>query len=252
MEYETIGLLGSNCRIDDLDAIGEMNRLCNDLGVDTIEVGGAIGVAMEAGLIQFGDAIGAMNLIREIAKGTTLGRIIRHGGAVAGRVFGVKRVPAVKGRIMPAYDPRGIKGLGVTYATSPMGAHRTAGNTVRVQIEHHEASGQVEASRNAQLSAAIYDSLGMCLFAGAAVKSRIDLLARLVSAHLGIECSDKDLLILARRTIMAEKELNTRAGLTKAHDRLPEHFVEDTNPASGTVFDVPGEELDRMWEEGEP
>lgn len=252
LEYETIGLLGSNCGIDDLDAIGEMNRLCNDLGVDTIEVGGAIGVAMEAGLIQFGDAIGAMNLIREIAKGTTLGRVIGHGGAVAGRVFGVKRVPAVKGQVMPAYDPRGIKGLGVTYATSPMGADHTAGNTVRAQIEHHEASGQVEASRNAQLSAAIYDSLGMCLFVGAAVKSRIDLLARLVSAHLGIECSDKDLLILARQTIMAEKEFNTRAGLTKAHDRLPEHFVEDTNPASGTVFDVPGEELDRIWEEGEP
>ncbi|HHY46280.1 MAG TPA: aldehyde ferredoxin oxidoreductase [Firmicutes bacterium] len=248
LEYETIGLLGSNCGIDDLDAIGEMNWLCNDLGVDTIDVGGAIGVAMEAGLIQFGDSRGAINLIKEIGRGTVLGRVIGHGGALTARVLGVMRVPAVKSQIMAAYEPRGIKGLGVTYATSAMGADHTAGNTVRVDIDHHKAEGQVRASRNAQLTATIYDSLGMCLFVGTAVKGRIDLLADLVSSHLGVPCSADDLLALSRETIMVEREFNRRAGFTKAHDRLPEHFSEEVNPASGTVFDVPEEELDRIWD----
>ncbi len=248
LEYETIGLLGSNCGIDDLDAIGEMNRLCNDLGVDTIDVGGAVGVAMEAGLIRFGDSEGAMRLIREIGLGTVLGRLIGNGGALTARVLGVRRVPAVKGQIMAAYEPRGIKGLGVTFATSAMGADHTAGNTVRVQIDHHGAKGQVEASRNAQLSSTIYDFLGVCLFVGPAVKSRIDLLAALVSAHLGIPCSAEDLLALSRKTLENEREFNRRAGFTKAHDRLPEHFREEVNPASGTTFDVSDEEIDAMWD----
>lgn len=248
LEYETIGLLGSNCGIDDLDAIGEMNRLCNDLGVDTIDIGGAVGVAMEAGLVQFGDAAGAIDLIREIGRGTVLGRVIGHGGALTARVLGVRRVPAVKGQVMPAYEPRGIKGLGVTFATSAMGADHTAGNTVRVQIDHHSPRGQVEASRNAQVSAVIYDMLGVCLFVGPAVKSRIDLLGDLVSAHLGIPCSADVLLELAKETIMREREFNRRAGFTNVHDRLPEHFEEEENPATGTTFDVSDEEIDRMWD----
>ncbi|MEW6230550.1 MAG: aldehyde ferredoxin oxidoreductase C-terminal domain-containing protein, partial [Bacillota bacterium] len=221
--------------------------LCNDLGVDTIDVGGAVGIAMEAGLIRYGDSAGAIELIREIGKGTVLGRVIGHGGALAARVLGVTRVPAVKGQIMPAYEPRGIKGLGVTYSTSAMGADHTAGNTVRAQIDHHSPEGQVEASRKAQLTTVIYDSLGICLFVGAAVRSRIDLLADLVSAHLGVSCSAEGLLTLAGQTLAAEREFNLRAGLTRAHDRLPEHFREEVNPAAGTVFDVCDEELDQMW-----
>ncbi|MCR4401624.1 MAG: aldehyde ferredoxin oxidoreductase [Firmicutes bacterium] len=248
LEYETIGLLGSNCGIDDLDAIGEMNRLCNDLGVDTIDIGGAVGIAMEAGLLRFGDAAGAIELIREIGKGTVLGRVIGHGGAVTARVLGVRRVPAVKGQIMPAYEPRGIKGLGVTFATSPMGADHTSGNTVRQQIDHHSPAGQTEASRSAQLSAVLYDMLGICLFVGPAVRDRIDLLADLVSSHLGIPCTADVLRALARQTIMTEREFNRRAGFTSVHDRLPEHFTEERNPATGTVFDVSDEDMDTLWE----
>ncbi|MGE5587880.1 MAG: aldehyde ferredoxin oxidoreductase family protein [Clostridia bacterium] len=248
LEYETIGLLGSNCGIDDLDAIGEMNRLCNDLGVDTIDIGGAVGVAMEAGLVRFGDAAGAIDLIREIGKGTVLGRVIGHGGALTARVLGVRRVPAVKGQIIPAYEPRGIKGLGVTFATSPMGADHTSGNTVRLQIDHHSPAGQVEASRNAQLSAVMYDMLGVCLFVGPAVRDRIDLLGDLVSSHLGVPCSADTLLTLARQTIMTEREFNRRAGFTTVHDRLPEHFAEERNPATDTTFDVSDQDIDRMWD----
>lgn len=249
LEYESICMLGSNLGIDDLDAIGELNRACNDVGVDTIDVGGAIGVAMEAGLVKFGDAEGALKLVREIATGSVLGRVIGHGGAVAARVLGVRHVAAVKGQYMPAYEPRGIKGLGVTYATSPMGADHTAGHTVAARVDHHSPEGQVEASRKAQLGSVIIDSVGLCSFIAGAVRGRAGLLADLIWAHLGVDVSDSDLTALAKRTLAAEREFNRRAGFTAVDDRLPEWFQEEVNPASKTVFDVPAQELDRMWED---
>lgn len=140
LEYETIGLLGSNCGIGDLDLIARLNYLCNDIGIDTIEAGAAIGVAMEAGLGDFGDGGRAIELLEEIGKGTVLGRVLGEGATVTGRVLGVRRVPAVKGQSMPAYDPRAVKGLGVTYATSPMGADHTAGQTIRANVDHRRGS----------------------------------------------------------------------------------------------------------------
>ena len=117
-EYETVWALGGNCGIDDLDAIAMMDRLCDDFGLDTIEMGATIGVAMEGGLAKFGDAEASISLLKEVGKGTPLGRILGNGAAVTGKVLGVERVPVVKGQALPAYDPRGIQGMGVTYATS--------------------------------------------------------------------------------------------------------------------------------------
>ncbi len=121
-EYETVWAHGGNCGIDDLDAIAMMDRLDDDFGVDTIEMGATIAVAMEAGVAKFGDADAAINLIKEVGQGTPLGRILGSGAEVTGKVFGVERVPTVKGQAMPAYDPRGIQGIGVTYATSTHGS----------------------------------------------------------------------------------------------------------------------------------
>ncbi len=104
-EYETVWAHGANCGIDDLDAIARIDRLDDDFGVDTIELGAAIAVAMEGGLAEFGDAEAATNLVKEVGKGTPLGRILGNGAAVTGQVFGVERVPVVKKQAMPAYDP---------------------------------------------------------------------------------------------------------------------------------------------------
>ena len=131
LQYENISLLGSNCGIGSLDDIAEMNHLCNQVGVDAIETGAAIGVAMEAGVIEFGDAEGAKDLIRQIGRGTYLGRIVGHGALLTGRVLGVRRIPVIKGQAIPGYDPRALKGNGVTYVTSPMGADHTARERVR-------------------------------------------------------------------------------------------------------------------------
>ena len=98
-----------------------LDFLDDNYGLDTIEMGAAIGVAMEAGLLKFGDAEGAINLIKEVGKGSYLGRILGNGAAFTGKAFGIERVPVVKGQALPAYDPRAVQGVGVTYATSPMG-----------------------------------------------------------------------------------------------------------------------------------
>ncbi|MBM4322706.1 MAG: aldehyde ferredoxin oxidoreductase, partial [Deltaproteobacteria bacterium] len=110
IQYENIALLGPNCGIGNLDDIAELNHLCNEVGVDAIETGAAIGVAMEAGVIPFGDAKGAKDLIRQIGQGTHLGRILGNGVVATGKVLGMRRVPAIKGQAIPGYDPRALKG----------------------------------------------------------------------------------------------------------------------------------------------
>lgn len=243
LEYETIGLVGSNCGISSLDDIARINALCNDLGVDTLEIGGALAICMDAGVIPFGDARAAYSIVKEIAQQTVLGRVIGNGGAVTATVMGVRGAPVVKGQVMPAYEPRAIKGLGVTYATSPMGPDHTAGNVIRQPLVHSKKDGQLEASRKAQISAALYDTLGMCLFAGPAVRDRLDVLRDLHNGLLGEEASVEDLLAGARVTLRTELEFNRRAGLGPELDRLPEYFYRVPNPATGSVFDFTDEEL---------
>jgi aldehyde:ferredoxin oxidoreductase len=128
IQYENITLLGQNCGIGDLDDIAELNHLCNEVGVNAIETGAAIGVAMEAGMMPFGDAKGAKDLIRQIGQATYLGRVLGNGVVITGRVLDVRRIPVIKGQAIPGYDPHALKGNGVSYITSPMGADHTSGN----------------------------------------------------------------------------------------------------------------------------
>ncbi len=246
LEYETLVMFGPNCGIDDLDELAMMNRLCNDIGVDSIDTGGAIGIAMEAGLISFGDIAGTKRLIEEIRQNTLLGRVLGQGGATTGRILGVRRIPAVKGQIMAAYEPRAIKGHGVTFATSTMGADHTAGFTIREGLHSHKKEGQVEASGRMQVNGMIYDSLGLCLFAHAAIRDHHELLAELVNGRWGTDLTALDLRAIAIKILEEEREFNRRAGLGTSSDRLPEIFYEEANPSSGTVFDVPPCELDEI------
>ena len=248
LEYETIGLLGSNLGIDNLDIIGKFNYLCNDMGLDTIEVGGAIGVAMEAGIISFGDYEGVLNLFEEINADTYLGKIIASGASTVGAVLGVQRVPVVKGQTMAAYDPRAIKGLGVTYATSPQGADHTAGQTLRAPVDHSKPEGQVEASKKAQVMNTIHDSLGTCIFLGSGINGNVQLLADLYSSMSGESCGIEDLKQMSMEALLREREFNKGAGFTEAHDRLPEYFYTEVNPASKTVFDVDEEAMLNIFE----
>lgn len=247
MEYETHALLGSNLEIGDFDQLAELTYLCNDLGLDTIETGAAIGVAMEAGLLPFGDFAGARRLIQEIGEGTVLGRLLGHGAAVAGRVLGVRRIPVVKGQAMPAYDPRGMKGNGVVYATSPMGADHTAGNMVAVPTDHLDPRGKVELSRQLQIQAAVFDDLGLCNFVGAVWGTSPETIARLVQGLTGEPVTVESLKDLGLDIIKTELAFNRRAGLGPLDDRLPEFMREEPLPPHNSVWDIPDEELDAIW-----
>jgi aldehyde:ferredoxin oxidoreductase len=246
LEYETIVMFGPNCGIDNLDDLAGINRLCNDIGVDSIDLGGAVGMAMEAGFLPYGDAAAVKKALEETRAGTALGRILGHGGAIAGKVLGVRRIPAVKGQVMAAYDPRAIKGHGVTFATSTMGADHTAGFTIREGLDPHDRKGQVEASGRMQVDGMIYDSLGVCLFAHAAVRAHHDVLAEMVNGRWGMKWRAGDLRDMAICALREEKEFNRRAGLGAATDRLPEIFSEEENPSSATTFDFSPEELDAI------
>jgi aldehyde:ferredoxin oxidoreductase len=250
LQYENIGLLGSNCGIGDVDEIARINHLCNQIGVDTIETGAAIGVAMEAGVIPFGDAKGAQDLVRQIGQGTPLGRILGSGVVITGRVLGVRRVPAVKGQAIPAYDPRSLKGIGVTYATSPMGADHTAGNALEMAktLDQKKPDGQVAASLRLQVRGALLDSLGVCLFIRPAFVKDPNLMARLLNARYGWSLTYTDVQKLGLDCLTMERDFNRLAGVPDERCDVPEFMRTEPLPPYNTVFDVPREEMQRIWE----
>ncbi len=247
LEYETIGLLGPNLGISELDDIARMCYQINDLGLDTIEVGAALGVVAEAGLLAFGDSARAMELIDEIGKGTPLGRVLGNGAVTTGVVFGVERVPAVKGQAMSAYEPRAIKGTGVTYATSPQGADHTAGLTIRAKIDHLDPAVQINVSRSAQINMAGYDTLGACVFAGFGFAAAPETIRDLLNARYDWQVGADILQVLGKETLKLEREFNLGAGFTSVHDRIPEWMTRQPLPPHQAVFDVSENELDEFF-----
>jgi aldehyde:ferredoxin oxidoreductase len=256
-EYETVWALGGNCLIDDLDVIARLDRLCDDIGLDTIEMGATIGVAMEAGLAKFGDGQASINLLKEVGKGSPIGRILGNGAAVTGKVLGVERVPVVKGQALPAYDPRGIQGIGVTYATSTQGADHTAGYAVTANVlkvggyvDPLKPEGQVKLSRNLQIATAAVDSTGMCLFIAFAVLDQpetFQALIDLLNAFYGLNLTADDVTALGKKILKTERDFNFRAGFTAKHDRLPDFFKKEALPPHNLTFMVKDEELDQLY-----
>lgn len=256
-EYETVWAHGANCGIDDPDTIAMLDYLDDNYGLDTIDMGAAIGVAMEAGIIPFGDKEGAINLIKEVGKGSYLGRIIGSGAAVTAKVFGVERAPVVKGQAMPAYDPRAIQGIGVTYATSTMGADHTAGYCIATNIlkvggfvDPLKPEGQVELSRNLQIATAAVDSTGMCLFIAFAILDQpetFQALIDMINAFYGLNLDADGVADLGKKVLKAERDFNKKAGFTAAHDRLPKYFYTEKLPPHNVVFQVTDEELDSVF-----
>jgi aldehyde:ferredoxin oxidoreductase len=250
IQYENIVLLGPNCGIFDVDEIAELNHLCNEVGVDTIEIGAAIGVAMEAGVLSFGDAKGAQDLIRQIGQGTYLGRIIGNGVVMTGRIFGVRRIPAIKGQAIPAYDPRALKGNGVTYVTSPMGADHTAGNAFETArtVNPLGLENQVENSRRLQIRAAILDTMGLCLFTRPPFVKKPELFAQFLKGRYGWDFTYGDVQRIGIDVLDTEREFNRRAGVSEEFFDIPEFMREEPLPPRNSVYDIPMKEMQRVWD----
>ena len=257
-EYESIWAMGAGCCVDNLDDIAEADVLMDDIGIDTIETSVAIGVAMEAGVLEFGDGTGICRILKEdVAKGTALGRIIGNGAGSVGRAFGVTRVPVVKNQAIPAYDPRSVKGMAITYATSTMGGDHTVGYAVATNILNVGGSvdpltkeGQVELSRNLQIATAAIDSTGMCLFIAFAAlddPACLPALIDLLNARYDLSLTGDDVTNLGKSILKTEKGFNEAAGFNNADDRLPEFFYTEPLPPHNSVVDFSGEEIDSFW-----
>ena len=258
-EYESIWAMGADCCVDDLDKIAEADQIMDDIGIDTIETSVAMGVAMEGGVLEFGDGAGICRILREdITKGTSLGRIIGNGAGSVGRAFGLTRVPVVKNQAIPAYDPRAIKGMGITYATSTQGADHTMGYTVATNIlgvggsvDPLTKEGQIELSRNLQVATAAIDSTGMCLFIAFAAlddEKCLPALIDLLNARFGIALTGDDVVALGQNILKTERGFNLAAGFTAADDKLPEFFYNEPLPPHNLVFDFTDEEMATFWD----
>ncbi len=256
IEYESAWALGADCGIGDLDQVAELNRLCNEYGLDTIEIGGTLAVAMEGGAASFGDGERAIELVHEIGGATPLGRILGAGARATGMAFGVDRVPHVKGQCMPAYEPRAIKGIGMTYAVSTMGADHTSGYTIAPEILGVAGKldpmhpDKAELARSFQHATAFIDSTGHCLFIAFAIldiASGFEGMIEECNGVLGTNWCGDDVGNIGREILDIERDFNHRAGFTKADDRLPEFMRHEPLPPHDTVWDVPDRELDRVF-----
>jgi len=258
-EYESIWAMGADCCVDNLDHIAEADHLMDDMGIDSIETSVAMAVAMEAGVLDFGDGAEVCRILKEeVANGTPLGHIIGCGAGNVGRTFGVTRVPVVKNQAIPAYDPRAIKGIGITYCTSTQGADHTMGYTIATNIlgvggsvDPLSKEGQIELSRNLQIATAAIDSTGMCLFIAFAAlddEKCLPALVDMLNARFGINLTADDVTSLGSTILKTEHDFNLAAGFTNKDDRLPEFFSEEPIAPHNVVWDISGEEIDTFWD----
>ncbi|MDR0469952.1 MAG: aldehyde ferredoxin oxidoreductase [Peptococcaceae bacterium] len=245
VQYENIALLGSNLCIDNLDDLARLNHQVNDLGLDAIETGAALGVAAEAGIVKFGDASGFLKLMDEVRAGTPIGRVIGNGTRVTGEVFGINDLPTSKNQAFPGYDPRALKGNGVTFAVNPMGGDHTLGNCYgsRGQVPPLATEGQGDLSRNTQVQMAALENLGFCIFARSYLFKQPELFTKMIFGITGQQMTVDEFWAQGTETTRIEREYNVKAGISPSMDRLPEYMYREPLPPTNAVFDLTTEEL---------
>ncbi|MDP3767722.1 MAG: aldehyde ferredoxin oxidoreductase C-terminal domain-containing protein, partial [Dehalococcoidia bacterium] len=204
----------------------------------------AFGVAMEAGVARFGDWQAAVGLFDEIRRGTELGRLLGSGTVAVARHFGIERVPAIKGMGIPAWEPRTLKAMGITYATSPQGADHTAGLVTARGVTDET---YLKSSRHEQALQAAVDSVGLCQFSNPTAED----MAKFVSAQHGVSWTAEDALELGKRCMRDEREFNQRAGFGREADELPAFLRNEPlkTPDGDAVFDLPDELIDSFWDD---
>jgi len=261
-EYETVWAFGADCGIADLEAITEANYLCNDLGLDAISTGATIACAMELaerGIIdsdlRFGRADLLLDAVRDIGYRRGIGDELAEGSLrFARRHDAAEYSMTVKGLEMPAYDPRGMQGQGLLYATSNRGACHTRGNMLGPEIvglpklvPRLQVQGKAGIVALHQNAAAAIDSLVVCKFVNMAVAD--EFLARALTAVTGVTYSTAELLRAGERIWNLERLYNLREGFSRIDDTLPRRLLEEPvtdGPNKGWVSHLP-EMLDEYY-----
>lgn len=265
-EYETAWGFGSDCGVDDMDAITKANYLCNELGIDTITCATTIACAMDlyesgyitlkdtGGLaIPFGSAENMVKLVEMIGNREGFGDQLAEGSYRLAKRYGHPEFSmTAKMQEMPAYDPRGVQGIGLHYATSNRGGCHVRGYTISPEVlgvpfkvDQHATEGKPQLVKTFQDLTAALDSTGSCLFATFGIGA--DELAALLSAVTGVHYSTEDFMKAGDRIWNLERLFDLKAGFTGKDDRLPDRIMKEpiqTGPSKGEVS-----HLDKMLPE---
>ncbi|MFX0011837.1 MAG: aldehyde ferredoxin oxidoreductase C-terminal domain-containing protein [Candidatus Hermodarchaeota archaeon] len=254
-EYETMALNGTNLMIDNLDSLARIDHLCDDVGVDTIEFGGTMGVAMDCNKISWGDAKSVFNILdNEIRNDTDLGKLYGNGVNNVGQKLNAQRIPVVKGQGISAYDPRVFKGMGVTYATSPMGADHTSGAAIAGRVasqikdygELTKNEGKLELSFELQVYTAVLDSMGCCYFIGPSYEN-MKIIAAAINAMYNLSLTREDVINIGKNILKTELAFNERAGISSDMNDVPEFLKQEPSEPSGLKFTFNNEVLRNFW-----
>jgi aldehyde:ferredoxin oxidoreductase len=248
VEYETLGLLGSNCGLTEPDDLAQLNFVANDLGVDTIELGATLGVLMEAGLGMFGDVKFMADCLVEMRKGTEKGRLWAQGTARVGEHYKVRRVPVIKKQAISAYDPRVVEATGISMMATAQGADHTAGNLPRLKTRDMDTASLVSQSLAHQVKVAANDSLGLCIFGMSVTNPNTQFLVDAINAAHGTTLTTDFFEALGRDALRLEHEFNKRAGFTAKDDELPEFFYTEALPPTNHVARFHGADVHDMYD----
>jgi aldehyde:ferredoxin oxidoreductase len=265
-EYETIGSLGSACGVDNMAAITKANYLCNELGLDTVSTGVTIACAMEMytkGILKeeqigrplpFGDADGMIEVLQWAAHRQGFGDEIAQGSWRLADNYGHPEMSITAKKLeFPSYDARGLKGMGLLYSTSNIGASHMAGDTaytelfgVGKKIDGLTYEGKAELTKHFQDVFTIIDSAGLCVFV--ALRYMLDTqngyiptrVTEIINHATGSSFAPETLLQAAERVYTLERLFLTKAGITRADDDLAPRMRESmpTGPIQGEVFDL--------------
>jgi len=227
VEYETLGLMGTNCGLTDPDDLALLNFHANDLGIDTIETGAMMGVLLDAGLAPFGDVKFLLSVLDEIRHGTEQGRLWAQGTARVGEHYKVHRTPVVKKQGISAYDPRVIEVTGITMMVTAQGADHTAGNAPKYDCEGKSLDELVGVSMDTQVLCAATDSLGLCLFGRSVTNVQLEMVVDAINGALGTSFDVEFFKALGRETLRLEDAFNHAAGFSVEDDELPGFFYEE-------------------------
>jgi len=251
VEYETIGLMGTNCGLTDPDDLARVNFVANDLGIDSIETGAMLGVLMEAGVGQFGDVEFMLAVLDEIRQGTAQGRLWAQGAARVGRHYQCSRIPAIKGQAISAYDPRVVEVTGISMMLTAQGADHTTGNVPYLDCRGKETAELVTASMNAQVETAAIDSIGLCLFGRTETSPNIGFITSAINAAAGSDLQPSFFHHLGRQTLRYEHQFNTEAGFKVADNELPGFFYTEKLEPTGKLARFHGadiqQNIDDWW-----
>lgn len=262
VEYEPAWALGANCGLDDINTVAKLIDLCNDYGMDPIELGNVFscymeccerGYANDGGPLLWGDAMAMVEMATKIALREGVGDILAEGTArVAAHYNHPELSMTVKGQAIPAYDPRGLKGMGIAYATSNRGACHLRAYTpaselgvIPLKTDPLAWKGKGELTKLFQDLHAFSDSLDLCKFS--AFAEGAEEYAAQYSAYVGVPFTVEDVLVAGERIYNLERRFNNLAGIAEGSDYLPDRFTKEPSTMPGSEGHVC--ELDLMLEE---